>query len=263
MRSSFWNETTLRRLNKGKKTPMQLANERDIARFRAWVADLTAKWRTEDQQDQTRTNESEMNMTSEQKNKLRQLVHDHLQRTFRGYDKYEQALAEVLAKHKGEFGNTATVTAEFMNEHREGRPSPAEFRAEILREQRATGLSYTQAFELVCGRYPELQHPTLANDRNDTEGAGARSEQIQKLVREYCEAFGLDPKGPAYTNAFKRVLEMHPEIASAMHLPGRSNANTWRAASSDGTTPPSKYPQGQGVPGPAMTPPERAAKLAK
>jgi hypothetical protein len=195
MRSSFWNEATLRRLNKGKKTPTQLANERDVARFRTLISDLKAKWRTEDRQEQTHKNESEKAMLSnEQKTRLRQLVHEHLRNTFRGYDKYETALAEVLAmpQHKTEFGNIAATMAEFANERQQGRPSPAEFRAEILREQRATGLSYEQAFGLVAARYPCLQHPQFSNARAGMEGEGARRERIQELIKEYCTAYGLN-----------------------------------------------------------------------
>jgi hypothetical protein len=265
MNSRFWNEANLRRLNKGKKTPTQLANERDIARFQTLVAGLKSKWAKEDQQETTHINESESIMLDDkQKNRLRQLVDEHLRNTFRGYDKYEQALSEVLAKHKTEFGNVAAVTAEFVNERHEGRPSPVEFRAEVLREQRATGLSYDQSFQLVAARYPNLQHPQFGNDRPGMEGEGERRKKIQELIQEYCTAHGLNLSNPGtYDHVFQRVLAEHPEITNAMVQPMRSNANTWRTSPRDGHTP--TAPQSSGVPlRPAgYTPPERAAKLAR
>ena len=67
-----------------------------------------------------------------------------------------------------------------------------------------------------------------------------------------------------YDRAFQRVLAEHPEIADAMVKPMRSNANMWGGSSRDGHTPTRKSaPQGSGVPGPATTPPQRAAKLAQ
>jgi hypothetical protein len=252
MRSSFWNEATLRRQNRGKMTPMQLANERDIARFRTLVSDLKTKWVAEDQQQTTHINESENMLDDKQKNRLRQLVHEHLHNTFRGYDRYEEALKEVLVmpQHKAEFGNIAAVTAEFVNEHREGRPSPVQFRAEVLREQRATGLSYEEAFTVVCERYPGLQHPEFSNTRPGMEAEGTRRERIQELIQEYCMAHGLNLSNPGtYDHVFQRVLAEHPEITNAMVKPMRSNANTWRTSPRDGHTPTNPHaPQGSGTP---------------
>jgi hypothetical protein len=147
--------------------------------------------------------------------------------------------------------------------------------SEAQKEMRARGCTYEQAFSTVLTIHPEWQGaspPRLATERpqrtsgqlisagvetTDTE----RGQRIQELVNAYLSA---NPK-TSYDVAFKRVLEdpKNKELVEGMHRPGRGAVNLWQKRSTDGATPPSKYPQGQGTNLPASTPAERAARLSR
>jgi hypothetical protein len=270
---TFWNEKSLARANRGKPS----AVERARRKLRAAVAPYSEKWRRESQEDQEnfsgavpesdkRVNENR-DMTALQKARLRTLVHRELASKFQDYSHFEEALARVLKKHPDLAGGRAELANEFNNV-----PTPAVFRQEVAAAQQANGGDYDLAFAATMEKYSGLglRQPDLSNE--DLSEAVARTEQVQKLVREYCATYGLDPNRSAdYTRAYARVLELNPTIADAMHKPSRSNSNLWRSTPRDGTTPPSKSGRGQGNPAAALTsvqaalysPPDRAKALAK
>ena len=88
-------------------------------------------------------------------------------------------------------------------------------------------------------------------------GDADRSAAIQKLVAEYMRVY----PGVAYDTAFRAVLSdpANKALADSLHRPGKTPGNMLgKFGSGAGHTPPSKYPQGQGVPGTAETPVDRA-----
>jgi hypothetical protein len=239
MKNCFWNEVTLRRLNHGKKSPSEIQNERDRQRLKTLVAGLVAKWRSENsaEQDQTRTQiESANTMTTneQQKNRLRGLIHRELRSTFRDWTQWAPAADAVLKKHPELKGAKAELSNEFK-----ALPSPVQFQQELAEMTTKNGGNRDLAFRALCERYPLLS-PQFSNQLNDDDAQEQRErrEQLQKLIRQYCKEQGFDLAKPGiYDLAFKRVLQKNPELANAMHKPGRANANRWIPTASDGHTP--------------------------
>jgi hypothetical protein len=231
-------------LNRGRRADNTSAKVETLtAGFEAIKGTLTSD------QKETRTANTDMMNTAHAKSKLRGLVSAELRRQFGDYSK---ALSAVLKRHPALQGAKAELANELAS-----LPSPVQFRAEVRREMVAQDTDYLTAFETVCERYPSLRHPTIANEQSPAEADAERDrrEALQRYIREYASDFGLDlTKAAHYEQAFRRVLEMHPEIADAMRKPFPANANLWIPRAGDGHTParhrslgvPGKYSRGAG-----------------
>jgi hypothetical protein len=242
MKHSSWNTVAaLARQNKGKKSPAQLEHETERGRLRNAISQVVAEWANDDlaEQPRTTTNESAQIMNTDQKTKLRRMVHKELRARFWDYTKFPDALANVVRAHP-EFANIKSVlVTEFANEQSE-KPTPKAFRAEVLREQKATGLTYSEAFDVVIERHPALlSERNFANERPDLSDSTAAGAEFQKRLDAYFETYtALDRRKPTdYSKAFNTVCKENPDLMARMNTPGRSPVNLWRSTDSDGKTP--------------------------
>src|ERR1035438_727043 len=162
-------------------------------------------------------------MSTDQKNKFRKLVFEELKRTFSDYTHWNEAAARVLKQHP-EFAN---CSAEFANEMAV-LPSPTQFAQEVAVATQANGGNRDLAFRPVCEKYPGMRSPELSNQISDEDAAEQRDrrEKLQKLMQKRAKDFNLNLSDPAiYTRTFNLVLQDHPELANAMHQPGRAPVN--------------------------------------
>lgn len=102
------------------------------------------------------------------------------------------------------------------------------------------------------------QRNAAAQILNDGAADADRSAEIQRLVYEYQRTH----PGTSYDVAFTKVLSdpANKALASSLHQPGKTPINMFnRFGSGAGHTPTNAHaPQGQGNPGPAKTPEDRA-----
>ena len=235
---SWQTECSLRRQNQGKKGGAEIHNEDQRHQLQKSISTLAEKWRSEESEMRKQTERQAKDMTTEQRSKLRELVHHELRRNHWGnYEKFEIALASVVKAHP-EFANAKTeLLTEFANEQSR-KPSPLAFRAEVLREVKVSGLSYDEAFSLVLERYPSMKTQWQFHNENLADSRAAGVELQERLDQYFKDHPHLDRKVlSTYQNSFNRVCEMHPEIVARMHVPGRSAVNLWVKHSSDGKTP--------------------------
>ena len=237
-RNNFWNESQLRRLNKGAKSAEQIAHEATRAQLQDSISALQRQWAEQDAAEQTRTQSIEKIMiTNETRAKVRQAVHDELKKRFWDYSRWEDGLAAVLARDGAKFSNVAALKIEMMNEHH-SRPSPQAFAAEVAREQRASGLSYDLAFGVVLERHSGLHsRPELANE--DLSDSKAAAVEFQKLIEAGWQSHpSFDRRSqPDYSWIFNSVARANPALMKRMHSPGQTPANLWRTADLDAKAP--------------------------
>lgn len=223
----------------------------------------------QDAADQTRNEKPEIMNDNDKKQKLLRLTYSELRRNYFGdFAKFGEALAKVTAAHP-EFANCkAAVLVEFANEE-DHLPTASQFQQEVASARLANGGDYTLAFKATCEKYPALQRrATLLNETWQDELRDSREagKELQELISKYfAEHSGFDRKKPRdYQAAFNRVLELHPEIASRLHAPGRPNISQWQPRDSDGHTP-GRQPAlpAVGRPMPDGAPPQRAARIRK
>ena len=239
MRIPSWRTVAaLTRMNRGKPSLTELANQAERTQLQEAISALQARWATEDAADQQRVkNESTQLVNTETKTKVRQLTHDLLKKKFWGYDKYETALAEVLATHGNQFNNAAAIKIELLNE-RHSRPSPQAFAAEVAREQQATGLPYDTAFNVVLERHRGLHsRPEMANE--DLSDSKAAAVEFQKLIEAGWQTHpSFDRRSQSdYTWIFNSVARANPALMKRMHAPERAPANLWRERAMDAKAP--------------------------
>jgi hypothetical protein len=121
-------------------------------------------------------------------------------------------------------------------------------------EWRATGEQ-----GLPVGRAAPRGRAQMLNDLG--AGDADRTAEIQRLVAEYQRTH----PGTSYDAAFTKVLSdpKNKALAESLHKPGHAPVNLWRPTRGDGKTPTNPHgPQGQGSPGSAETPADRAAHCA-
>jgi hypothetical protein len=157
-----------------------------------------------------------------------------------------------------------------MNEKLSDTQKRALLQAEI-QKLKGAGMTHDRAFAVAYEGHPEWRPvEPLAGQRragqianaNGGPGEVERSAEIQKLVAAYMKSH----PAATYDVAFGAVLRdpANKPLADALHKPGPAPANLWRRTHADGHTPPSKYPQHEGVnlrPA-AYTKPERAPEDA-
>lgn len=146
-----------------------------------------------------------------------------------------------------------------------------------VKKLQANGMGYTEAFQTAYEGHPEW-HPvgeyrlagghaarragaTMIND--GSAGDIDRSAEIQRLVAAYMKSH----PAATYNVAFGAVLRdpANKALAASLHRPGKTPGNMLgKFGSGAGHTPPNPHaPQGQGDPGSASTPPQRAARLSR
>jgi len=245
-RSSFWNDSTLKRQNRGKPSAEQLDYRETRTRFQHSVSALQVQWANEDAAEQTtRTADTEQmkNMNTDTKSKLVRLAYRAVRKDFFGdFTKFPAALAKVIGKHPAEFSNCReAVLAEFQNEEA-AMPTSLSIKAEVAREQKASGLDYDTSFRVVAERCPTLarrttiQNEEIAEELADSRKAGA---ELLEAVNVYFNNHpGMDrTKQADYQYVWNHVYKLNPEITSRLHRPGRPAANLWLPGASDGKTP--------------------------
>ena len=212
MRLPSWQvESAIRRMNRGKPSAAQLANEEARTILRENISTLQTQWANEDVAEQARrTADTQKVMNDTEQNKLRQLVARDIRRNrFGDWGKVADALAAVTKQHP-EFCNIKdAVLTEFVNESASLPPSKA-LKAEVAVMQRASGLTYDEAFRAVMVRYPALvRRTTLANDDLAAEITESRDAgvEFQKQIDAYSLAHpGADRRKQAdYNLAFAVV----------------------------------------------------------
>ena len=160
-------------------------------------------------------------------------------------------------------------------------------RSLVQTEMKQRGCSYEDAYATIATLEPELlesKAPSLSYSpgrscadskammANDSGVPLSNSEQIQKLVKEYCSERNLDvSRLGIYTMAFNVVLSSHPELVGhSARTPGigwKMNSTTGKLTpiqAHSGTEGRSQSFQKAGVMGAAAeNPAERAARLGK
>jgi hypothetical protein len=264
MKLPSWQTTaSLSRMNRGKKTSIEIATEEQRTHLRHHISILHAKWASEDAgEESTRTTaDRENNMTTnDQKTKLFKLTYRELRHSFfNQVAKFPEALAKVVAKHP-EFANVkADVAAEFTNETANALTAD-QFQQEVAAARLANGGDYSLAFRATYEKYPAMQRQlTFQNEEQAEELAdsGKAGKEFSELLNTWFNNHpNLDrAKQADYDRGYRTTAQAHPEVMARMIRPRKGPTNFWRKTGGDGHTPPRKpvlktssLPYGPGVP---------------
>lgn len=231
----------LSRLNKGKKSSAQIANERTHQTLKDSIASLQAEWIVRDAaENQTKcvqTEKTDMKNKNEspavRRTKFTAAVRREQQAQKCDYSTaYNTVMAQnpdLVAEHRGQ-------VPEFDNSKFEGVAERQRKTQELVAaEMKQTGFSYDICFRAVIRRQPELCN--TKDETVDLAGAGQRSAQLQELLVAKARALGLDLQ-TNYRKIWNIVAAENKDLFASMIQPAQTPRPVFKSNAYINLTPP-------------------------